>query len=310
MATRAAVEIERGPGPSTSPESHSISPEVRRRMFLRQVRLLDLCRRSAGAKTVRIALIDGPIAAAHPSLAAANIEEHPQGIDAKSADPAHATLIASILVGSGAAVLGLAPVCTLLSLPVHDEPFQRLELEPDVAALRIARAIHRAIELKAAVIQLSLDFLPAADGSFPPVLRAIRSAVARGICTVVAAGNRPRLGASAALATEGVLPIAMADERGQLSPMSPVAICIGRGLRVPGVRLPGALPPNRIGEATGSSFAAAVACGALALLKSMRPESSPVAIAALHPGLRNRSTIPPLLDGAAWLEALNSPILR
>lgn len=286
-------------------DDRAVSREVRRRMILRQVGLLRLSERTRGSSAVRIALIDGPIARTHPTLAQAAIEEYPLVPDVETADPRHATFIASILVGSGSGVVAIAPACTLLSLVVQDASFQRLEIAPKAAALRIARAIYRAIELKADIIQLSLDFLPVADLAFRPVMSSLNAAATRGICTVVAAGNWPRLGVSAVLSVDGVLPVAMADSRGRLSSMSPVAPSVGHGLRCVGDQLPGALPPDIVEEATGSSFAAAIVSGTIALLKALRPDLSSLAIAACHPGRRNRSMVPPLLDGSAWLEALN-----
>jgi subtilisin family serine protease len=94
----------------------------------------------------------------------------------------------------------------------------------------------------------------------------------------------------------------MADEMGRNHRDSPAGPAIGRGLRCPGERLPGAVPPDRLLEASGSSFAAAVASGAIALLKSLRPDLSALAIAAAYPRPPERSVIPPLIDGVAWSE--------
>ena len=126
----------------------------RRRLILRQTRLLELSRRTPGVPSVRIALIDGPISTSHPVLAAATIEQYPQIPGAETADERHATFIASLLVGRGAGVLGIAPGCTLISLPVQDSKFQKFELNRQEAASRVASAVYRAVELKADVIQL------------------------------------------------------------------------------------------------------------------------------------------------------------
>ncbi len=267
----------------------------RRRLILRQTRLLELSRRTRGTPRVRIALIDGPVAIAHPVLAAAMIEQHPQTPGAELAAEYHATFIASLLVGSGGGVLGLAPGCTLISLPFQDARFQRFELPAREAAERVARAIYRGLELGADVIQLSLDFLPASDGAFGSVVEALKYSASRGVCAIIAAGNHPRLGASKVLAAPGVLSVAAADEMGSVLPQSPLGPAIGRGLRCPGANLPGAAPPDRVLEASGSSFAAAVASGAIALLKSLRPELSDLA----------NSRRPPEVHGAIPGPALN-----
>jgi hypothetical protein len=77
----------------------------RRRLILRQTRLLQLSRSTRGVPRVRIALIDGPVSVSHPVLAAATIVQYPQVTDTELADQDHATFIASLLVGCGGGVL-------------------------------------------------------------------------------------------------------------------------------------------------------------------------------------------------------------
>lgn len=278
--------------------------EDRRRFILRQIRLLGITRLTQGIPQVRIALIDGPVSISHPVLSAATIEQYPQIPGTELADQSHATFIASLLVGRGGGVLGIAPGCTIVSLPIQDGEFQKLQLRAEEAAERVARAIYQAVELRADVIQLSLDFVPAADAAFRRVVEAIRHAAARGTCIVVAAGNRPRLGSSGVLAVPGVLAVAMADDAGRIYPGSPIGPAIGRGLRCPGSDLPGAVPPDLVIGGSGSSFAAALVSGAIALLRSLRQDMCPLEIAANYPRPRVPSVLPPLMDGAAWLEAL------
>lgn len=279
--------------------------DSRRRFILRQTRLLGISRRTRGIPQVRITLIDGPVALSHPVFTAARIEQHPQIRGAEIADGRHATFIASLLVGDGGGVLGVSPNCTLVSVPIHDEKFQQLQLSAAEAAERVALAICRAVELRSDVILLSLDFLPNAELAFAPVLQAFRHASSRGTCIVVAAGNQPRLGSSKVLAAPGVLAVAMADDGGRIHPSSPLGLAIGRGLRCPGTDLPGAVPPNQLIEASGSSFAAALVSGAIALLRSLRQDLSPLEIVAGYPRPRCSSVVPPLVDGEAWLEALH-----
>lgn len=275
-----------------------------RRRILRQAGMLELCRTTRGAARVRIALIDGPILRSHPALKDARIIEYPQVVGVEAADPAHATFIASLLVGRSLGVLGIAPDCTLLSLAVQDEAFQDLELPASEAARRIACAIQRAIDLQADLIQLSSEFLPQSDSAFAPVVLAIARAASLGICTVVAAGNQPRLGASRIMLVSGVLPVAAATADGSVHPTAPLSPAIGRGIRSPGVGLPGATTDGGVGERSGSSFAAALVSGTLALMKGIHPRLSTLHIAAKRPRPTHSSMVPPMLDGAAWHSAL------
>ena len=275
-------------------------------MVLRQAGLLELCRHNTGSPDVRIALIDTPALSTHPSLCQARIEPFPQVADLHRADARHGTFIASILVGSGGSVLGIAAGCTLLSLPVQDDRFQRFELHPAEVVARVVRAIDHALASQAHVILLSMEFDPDADHAFAPLHAAIERARAQGVCTVISAGNRPRLGVSSTLAVPGALAVSMSGPDAQVHPSSPLSPAVGAGLRGPGVDVPGAIPPGHVIRATGSSFAAAIVCATIALLKSLRPHLSTLQIAAMRPARQTRSLVPPALDAEHWLKLLPS----
>jgi subtilisin family serine protease len=280
--------------------------EYERRTILRQLGLLSMSGLGPeSAPPVRIGLIDSPVCTDHPVFSSARIEQYPHIASLRDADTRHGTFIASILVGSGAGVLGIAPRGTLVSLPVQDLQFQRQALPAREVSLRIAGAIDDALDRGVDLIQMSMDFLPEADPAFEPVCRALGRAASRGVCTVVAAGNQPRLGSSAVLAQLGVLPVAMADRHARFHANSPMGIAIGRGLSCRGENLPGALPPTGITRASGSSFAAAVACGAVALLKGIKPRLSSLQIVHARGDRRSTSLVPPMLNAQRWLAALS-----
>ena len=277
-----------------------------RRLVLRQTGLLSLCGPDSGSASVRIGLLDAPVCAEHPALRAARIQQYPHIASLDQADLRHGTFIASILVGSGKGVLGIVPRCTLISLPVHDADFQRHALNARSVSIRIAGAIDDALDRGVDVIQMSMDFAPEADDAFRPVCRAIERAATRGVCAVVAAGNRPRLGSSIVLAQRSVLAVAMSGHQGRIHANSPLGIAIGRGVCCPGEDVPGAMPPDGLTRASGSSFAAAIACGAIALLKSLRPRLSSLQILNGRSYLRCTSLVPPMLNAQHWLAALST----
>jgi subtilisin family serine protease len=168
-----------------------------------------------------------------------------------------------------------------------------------------------ALDLGADVIQLSLEFSPEVTNSFKYLTEAISAAAARGIRTVIAAGNNATLGSSLALTTSGVIPVAT-GLNGLPDPYTARGPVIGtRGLLAPGVNIPGAKRPSGIDTRTGSSFAAAFVTGTFALLRSRFPHLSRDLIweALLDPhSYRNRhvSIVPPPLDADASLRTLEN----
>jgi subtilisin family serine protease len=274
--------------------------------------LEELVRRSRGRHDLRIALLDGVVHRGHPLLHGVRLEQEVPVFLAEAATAsAHATLIASIWAGRGEGTLGLCPDCTILSLPVVDRRFERGELAPAAAAARIAAAIGRAVTVRADVIQLSMAFDLELDQSFTPVVSALSAAAARGIFTFIAAGNEGTRGSSAVLRAPGVVPVAMAGVDGLAHPRSALGPTLGaRGILAPGAEVPGAIPPDGLGSASGTSFAAALATGAFVLLRSCFPARSPPEIlaalrrqrGALRP---SRSLVPPRLDGEDSFNLLN-----
>ncbi len=285
---------------------------------LQDARLGALRRLTAGDPRVRIALLDGSVDTGHPCLAGAAIRElWAEG--SRDPDPVarpHATHLASMLVGRGDSVVGLAPCCTLLSVPVVDAAFREGRLTPDTAAARIARAIVRAVAHGADVIQLSMAFAPEIVCPFRPVMRAIWYAAQRGVFTVIAAGDGPTLGASPVLGAPGVVPVAAAGTGRRVATWSPLGgVVATRGLLAPGVGIPGASSPTGYATRSGSSFAAGVVTGGFALLRSLPGVESPAAVweALLALGRRHlvpRSMAPPMLDGDLALAFLRDPGAR
>ena len=94
---------------------------------LQLVKLGPLMERSSGRVETTIALIDGPVAMAHPDLTSATIREIPgrlAGTCARANSPActHGTFVAGILCARrGSAAPAICPNCTLLVRPIFAE---------------------------------------------------------------------------------------------------------------------------------------------------------------------------------------------
>jgi subtilisin family serine protease len=282
--------------------------------ILRQAGLTRLMSLTVGNQDVRIAIIDGKIDSSHSSINSASIvyDNLPNFSKNSSSAIDHATFIASILVGQDSNHLGICQGCTLINIPIADVDFELGRLSAFNIATRIAKAIVVALDLGADVIQLSLEFSPEVTNSFKYLTEAIFAAAARGIRTVIAAGNNATLGSSSTLTTSGVIPVAAAGLNGWPDPYTALGPVIGtRGLLAPGVNLPGAKRPSGIDTRSGSSYSAAFVTGTFALLRSQFPHLSRDLIweALLDPhSSRNRhiSIVPPPLDADASLRKLEN----
>ncbi|MEO8350886.1 MAG: S8 family serine peptidase [Chthoniobacteraceae bacterium] len=284
--------------------------ELREQAGLERLRAL-----STGHPKVRIALLDGPVARDHPCLEMAHLveEKHRTFSEPSAGATAHATCLASMLLGRDERVLGLCPDCTLISIAIVDRPFFEGKLCPNAAARRICEAIVRAVNLEASVIQMSLQFSPELARPFREVAEAIRFAAMRNVRTVVAAGNLPTLGVSPVLSAPGCVPVGMAGPDGRPHPSSALGVALGtKGLLAPGVDIPSAVPQCGFTLHAGSSCAASFVTATYALVRSLYldRDNSSIWEAILMSGARRRgsySIVPPSLNGDRALDALQHP---
>jgi subtilisin family serine protease len=129
------------------------------------------------------------------------------------------------------------------------------------------------------------------------------AAMRRGVLVVAAAGNQGTLGSSAITRQPWVLPVAACDERGQPVGFSNFGTTIARrGLSGPGdgvTSLGSAGEPIRLG---GTSVAAPLVTGAIALMWSMIPSATAAELklaVTQGSGRRRAAIVPPLLN--AWV---------
>lgn len=292
------------PDPSTSPVKRQSDEqrcaELRREAGIERLRTL-----TSGDPDICIALIDGPVFREHPCFEGARIVEvvNQFDLEPESTATAHATCLASMLVGRGERVVSICPDSTLLSFPILDRAFQIGSLSPKAAAERISGAVVQAVACGASVIQLSLEFSSQYDKQFQQVGEALRYAAVRGVNTVVASGNHPTLGACSVLTAPGAVPVGMADLNGMPHPLGALGASIGtRGLLAAGIDIPGAVPPDSYARHAGSSYAVSFVTGTYVLLRSQNPNKHSDSIweALIRPNgslRRQYSIVPPRLNG-------------
>jgi subtilisin family serine protease len=271
------------------------------------VRLTPLMQRTDGAPGVAVALVDGPVAIAHPDLAGERIHEIPgvlRGTCARAASAAcrHGTFVAGMLTARRDSVApAICPGCTLLLRPIFGETTDAGRM-PSASPEELAAAVTDAVTAGARVINISAALQSPKRTGERAIEHALTHAALHDVIVVAAAGNQRTVGGSALARHTCVIPVVACDRRGLPVDRSTLGSSIGRrGLSAPGVgvtSLGSESDPVTLG---GTSAAAPFVTGTIALLWSEFPAASAVEVrlAVSNAGRRRRSTVvPPLLD--AW----------
>lgn len=211
---------------------------------------------------MRIAVLDGPSDSA--SLATRHL--------ATSGVIEHGTHVQSIIAGSADEIVpGLAPACTVFSIPIFDAAGDA----PRVCTQeRLAEGIRTALDRRANIINISasqqVDLLSLSS----ELSRALQDAHDHDVLVVAAAGNQGCACDTIPASVAGVLAVGAHDEDGApLLSSNWGANQRAQGIIAPGSNVPGACVGGGLCRASGTSFAAAVVSGIAGLLMSADVEA-------------------------------------
>lgn len=225
---------------------------------------------------VKVAVIDTGIDVSHPDLLGSVI----QGVDISTLSAFveqtpvqdfgyHGTMVASLLAGRGhdknSGVIGVAPESQLISVAM------RFDLQPQNTDEQVAAGIHYAVDAGAKVINLSLT----RNSKDWPALwdEAFQYAFDNDVVIVAAAGNRAsgteQVGAPATI--PGVLVVAGVDENANISNQASTdGLTIG--VSAPATDLVSSYPGGDYKIWSGTSGAAPIVSGLVALIRSKYPQ--------------------------------------
>lgn len=275
------------------------------------VALPRLMAQTNGRRSTRVGLIDGMVQAAHPDLADAHLEfvgeTSPASSSPNDTASRHATSVAGILVArrdSGAP--SICPDITLLLRPIV--PFAALDGGDAAGVDDLASAIVDLVDAGARVINVSLALRNWTDDRHLVLREALDYAYFRGVIIAAAAGNESAVGRSVVFGHRSAIPVVAYDAHGHATVRSNLGHSISRygvGACASGIMSLGASGLRPFG---GTSAAAAIVTGTIALLRSEYPSAGlpDLLYAVRQSGGARTSIVPPLLDAWAAYQILQT----
>jgi subtilisin family serine protease len=273
--------------------------------FLDLVTLSPLMNLTSGKPELKIGLIDGPVATAHPELASANIREVVSATactQTNSAACQHGTLVAGILCGQRNSVApAICPSCTLLVRPIFTQTQSSSDRTPSATPEDLSVAILECLAAGAQILNLSVALDHLSPNGERQLEAALNVAARRGAIVVAAAGNQGNVGSSAITRHPWVIPVVACNLQGRPTQYSNLGTSVGRrGLTAPGQGIT-SFSSMGVNSFSGTSAATPFVTGTIALLWSEFPQAAATEIksAIAQAGTTRRTTIvPPLLN--AW----------
>ncbi|MGA7935409.1 MAG: PatA/PatG family cyanobactin maturation protease, partial [Kovacikia sp.] len=229
--------------------------------------------KSLGEPGICVAVLDGPVDQSHSCFDGANITRLqtlvPGAADRGSASQ-HGTHVASIIFGQhGSPVLGIAPNCRGLIVPVFTDGSEG-GLAP-CSQIDLARAITQAVEQGANVINISGGQLAISAESDKFLTNAIRLCQEKNVLIVAAVGNDGCDCLHVPAAIESVLAVGAMDAQGNPIGFSNWGEAYQKqGILALGENILGAIPGGGTAAKTGTSFATPIVTGIVALLLSIQ----------------------------------------
>jgi len=263
--------------------------------------LLPLMELTEGRADVGIGLIDGEVAAQLSAFSAAGICTIGVTKPSTGIGREHGTFVAAMLSASRSSVApAISPGCSLVVRPVFDHSGRGSD-PPRASAETLGEAIFECVDAGVRVINLSVAAVGRSGARERALRAALDYAMQNGVLVVAAAGNLGRVGGSAITAHPWVTAVVGLNARGRPLPASDLGPLIARhGLSAPGEDIVSLSSDGRAVRGTGTSVAAPLVTGAIALLYSEFPTAPAAAVrwTLSMPQVRRRSLVPPKLD--AW----------
>ena len=225
---------------------------------------------SLGDPRVCVAVLDGPVDQSHPCFDDAHLTQLTTLVSDAAGEgrmAGHGTHITSVILGQpDSPVRGVAPGCRGLIVPVFSD-----QQRGPLSQLDLARGINQAVEAGAHVINISGGQLAQSPEADQMLTNAVRFCHDNNVLIVAAAGNDgcPCLHVPAALPS--VLAVGAMNAQGLPFDFSNWGETYqNQGILAPGEDILGAVPGGGTTLKSGTSFAAPIVSGIVALLLSIQ----------------------------------------
>jgi cyanobactin maturation PatA/PatG family protease len=218
-----------------------------------------------GDPGICIAILDAPVDRANACLEETNIQERWLGHHWQCSS--HGTEVASVIFAPhDTPVLGIAPGCSGISIPIYDcDP----ERSPSTNQRQLAGAINEALAAGAHVMNVSAGQLVGSGIAEPELAEAVRACASSGVLIVAAVGNDGCDCLHVPAALPCVLAVGAMRWDGRPLPESNWGSTYAtQGVFAPGEDIPVAGPHGGSQLRTGTSYATAMVSGIVALLLS------------------------------------------
>jgi subtilisin family serine protease len=210
---------------------------------------------SAGDPEIRIAIIDGPVDFAHPSLRTARLfadtSAPANGFPVRSE---HGTHVASVIIGTpDSPVVGIAPNCTATVYSIYREN-DLGGLEPTSQAA-VALAINRALDDGADIINISSGEQTGTGQAHRILADAVERCAKLGKLIIAAAGNDGCRCLHVPAALDSVLAVGACDLNGEPLPFSNFGDSyLENGILAPGKDVKGASVQQAVALRSGNEL--------------------------------------------------------
>ena len=268
--------------------------------WARTIGLPDAWSLTTGTPSVVVAVVDSGVHADHPDLAGKVLEGYnflQAGSDVTD-DVGHGTAVASIIAARGNDAVGIAGTAmdvTILPVKVGDAD--------GAPVSAIASGVRYAVDQGASVINLSLG----ADSESATLHQQIQYAYERNVPVIAAAGNDPNRPTFPATYQEPISVGAATSDGADVAPFSSQVSRVD--LTAPGMSILSAYWQEGVGATWetlhGTSFAAPMVAGTVALMRAVNPDMSIEAIRTALTGTARQTYPAGTLGGGAGL--LNAP---
>lgn len=231
-----------------------------------------LWEKTQGDASICIAILDSTIDEQHTCFSNANLSKVIEADSGNQLLSAHGTSVASIIFSQDQNVKGIAPKCTGVGISIYPEVDGQLA---STSQMKLAQSIETALTHNADIINISGGQFSNSNVSDLLLSKVLKKCQEKGVLVVAAAGNDGCECLHLPAAEPSVLAVGAMDQAQQPSKFSNWGKAYQRnGLLFPGNNIPVAILNNQFDTRSGTSYAAPIASGVVALLLSIARQNN------------------------------------